>query len=151
MSEWKRCPIQNYQPARCNCQITSTAICGSDLHIYDGIPTMKSGDILGHEFMGRSLSWAASRMCKRDRLFLSPNCFSVTETYGRYAITPTAGWKLGAIIPSRLFGYPTCSVATPEVRQSMVGAFAEMFKIDQWYRFFSPISSHWLHGRKLQD
>jgi len=34
-------------------KITSTAICGSDLHLYDGyIPTMKSGDILGHEFMG---------------------------------------------------------------------------------------------------
>jgi threonine dehydrogenase-like Zn-dependent dehydrogenase len=34
-------------------KITSTAICGSDLHIYNGlIPTMKRGDILGHEFMG---------------------------------------------------------------------------------------------------
>ena len=34
-------------------KITSTAICGSDLHIYDGfIPTMVKGDILGHEFMG---------------------------------------------------------------------------------------------------
>ena len=34
-------------------RISSTAICGSDLHLYDGfIPTMKSGDILGHEFMG---------------------------------------------------------------------------------------------------
>src|SRR5215203_3264118 len=34
-------------------KITSTAICGSDLHMYDGyIPTMKKGDILGHEFMG---------------------------------------------------------------------------------------------------
>jgi threonine dehydrogenase-like Zn-dependent dehydrogenase len=34
-------------------KITSTAICGSDLHIYGGmIPTMKAGDILGHEFMG---------------------------------------------------------------------------------------------------
>src|ERR687896_2749470 len=34
-------------------RITSTAICGSDLHIYNGfIPSMKSGDILGHEFMG---------------------------------------------------------------------------------------------------
>ena len=34
-------------------QITLTAICGSDLHLYDGyIPTMKKGDILGHEFMG---------------------------------------------------------------------------------------------------
>jgi threonine dehydrogenase-like Zn-dependent dehydrogenase len=34
-------------------RITSTAICGSDLHLYNGlIPTMKSGDVLGHEFMG---------------------------------------------------------------------------------------------------
>src|SRR6187431_3008744 len=34
-------------------RITSTAICGSDLHLMDGfIPTMKAGDILGHEFMG---------------------------------------------------------------------------------------------------
>ena len=34
-------------------RVTSTAICGSDLHIYNGfIPTMRRGDILGHEFMG---------------------------------------------------------------------------------------------------
>jgi threonine dehydrogenase-like Zn-dependent dehydrogenase len=34
-------------------RITSTAICGSDLHIYNGfIPSMRRGDILGHEFMG---------------------------------------------------------------------------------------------------
>src|ERR1700755_1396010 len=34
-------------------RITSTAICGSDLHLYDHyIPTMNSGDVLGHEFMG---------------------------------------------------------------------------------------------------
>lgn len=34
-------------------RITRTAICGSDLHLYDGyIPTMEAGDILGHEFMG---------------------------------------------------------------------------------------------------
>ena len=34
-------------------KVTSTAICGSDLHLYDGvIPSMEPGDILGHEFMG---------------------------------------------------------------------------------------------------
>src|SRR5438132_2267276 len=34
-------------------RVTTTAICGSDLHLLDGfIPTMKAGDILGHEFMG---------------------------------------------------------------------------------------------------
>ncbi len=34
-------------------KVTSTAICGSDLHLYDGyMPTMKRGDVIGHEFMG---------------------------------------------------------------------------------------------------
>lgn len=34
-------------------KVTSTAICGSDLHLYDGvIPSMQAGDVLGHEFMG---------------------------------------------------------------------------------------------------
>lgn len=34
-------------------KVTLTAICGSDLHLYDGvIPTMEPGDVLGHEFMG---------------------------------------------------------------------------------------------------
>ena len=34
-------------------KITRTAICGSDLHLYNGfMPTMKKGDVLGHEFMG---------------------------------------------------------------------------------------------------
>jgi threonine dehydrogenase-like Zn-dependent dehydrogenase len=37
-------------------KITLTAICGSDLHLYDGyIPSMRKGDILGHEFMGEVL------------------------------------------------------------------------------------------------
>jgi threonine dehydrogenase-like Zn-dependent dehydrogenase len=34
-------------------KVSSTAICGSDLHLYNGVvPTMEQGDILGHEFMG---------------------------------------------------------------------------------------------------
>jgi threonine dehydrogenase-like Zn-dependent dehydrogenase len=34
-------------------RVTSTAICGSDLHLYNGyVPTVESGDVLGHEFMG---------------------------------------------------------------------------------------------------
>ena len=34
-------------------RVTSTAICGSDLHLFDGfVPMMKSGDIIGHEPMG---------------------------------------------------------------------------------------------------
>ncbi|WP_028716359.1 zinc-dependent alcohol dehydrogenase [Paracoccus sp. J39] len=35
-------------------EVTATAICGSDLHLYDGvIPGLRPGDVLGHEFMGR--------------------------------------------------------------------------------------------------
>ena len=42
-------------------RITSSAICGSDLHLYNGyVPTMKSGDILGHEFMGEVVETGAA-------------------------------------------------------------------------------------------
>lgn len=42
-------------------RVTSTCICGSDLHLYDGyIPAMKPGDILGHEFMGEVVELGAN-------------------------------------------------------------------------------------------
>jgi threonine dehydrogenase-like Zn-dependent dehydrogenase len=41
------------QPTDCIIKVTRTALCGSDLHLYNGFnPAMKEGDILGHEFMG---------------------------------------------------------------------------------------------------
>jgi threonine dehydrogenase-like Zn-dependent dehydrogenase len=41
-------------------RVTSTAICGSDLHLYNGfMPTMERGDVLGHEFMGEVVDVAA--------------------------------------------------------------------------------------------
>lgn len=44
---------QLQEPTDIIVRITSTAICGSDLHLYNGfMPTMEKGDILGHEFMG---------------------------------------------------------------------------------------------------
>ena len=40
-------------PSDCIVKVSATAICGSDLHLYNGfVPTMKCGDVLGHEFMG---------------------------------------------------------------------------------------------------
>jgi threonine dehydrogenase-like Zn-dependent dehydrogenase len=42
------------QPGDIIIEVTLSAICGSDLHLYDGnVPTMKKGDVMGHEFMGR--------------------------------------------------------------------------------------------------
>lgn len=52
-------------------RVTSTAICGSDLHLYGGkVPTMKSGDILGHEFMGEivEIGPAVTNLKKGDRV-----------------------------------------------------------------------------------
>jgi threonine dehydrogenase-like Zn-dependent dehydrogenase len=52
-------------------RVTSTAICGSDLHLYNGfIPTMRKGDILGHEFMGEVVETGPSvtRLKPGDRV-----------------------------------------------------------------------------------
>jgi len=52
-------------------KISTTAICGSDLHLYDGyIPTMQKGDILGHEFMGEvvEVGDANRKLKKGDRV-----------------------------------------------------------------------------------
>lgn len=55
-------------------KVTATTICGSDLHLYDGyIPTMKSGDILGHEFMGEvvEIGSEVKKLRKGDRVAVS--------------------------------------------------------------------------------
>src|SRR5947209_9886375 len=52
-------------------RVTSTAICGSDLHLYDGyIPTVKHGDVLGHEFMGEvvEVGKAVNNLAVGDRV-----------------------------------------------------------------------------------
>jgi threonine dehydrogenase-like Zn-dependent dehydrogenase len=52
-------------------RITRTAICGSDLHLYDGyIPTMEPGDVLGHEFMGEVIETGpeVKKVKKGDRV-----------------------------------------------------------------------------------
>ncbi|HZG69658.1 MAG TPA: alcohol dehydrogenase catalytic domain-containing protein, partial [Herpetosiphonaceae bacterium] len=98
-------------------KITTTCICGSDLHLYDGyIPTMRDGDILGHEFMGEvvelgsevknlqigdrvvvpfTISCGDCFFCKRGLWSLcdnsNPNAFMAEKVYGAS--------------PAGLFGY----------------------------------------------
>ena len=59
------------QPTDVVVRITATAICGSDLHLYDGLmPTMKSGDILGHEPMGivEEVGSSVTKLKRGDRV-----------------------------------------------------------------------------------
>jgi threonine dehydrogenase-like Zn-dependent dehydrogenase len=59
------------QPGDIVLRVTATAICGSDLHLYRGkVPGLKSGDILGHEFMGvvEDAGSSVSRLKRGDRV-----------------------------------------------------------------------------------
>ena len=54
-------------------KITSTAICGSDLHLYDGvIPGVMPGDVLGHEFMGEVVETGADSTLKKGQRVVVP-------------------------------------------------------------------------------
>jgi threonine dehydrogenase-like Zn-dependent dehydrogenase len=98
-------------------RITSTAICGSDLHIYDGyIPTMMKGDIIGHEFMGEvvELGSAVKNLKVGDRV-VNPfpiacgNCFFCRS--GQFSLCENSNpnaWmaeKFWGRSPAGLFGY----------------------------------------------
>src|SRR3982751_4032261 len=98
-------------------KITSTAICGSDLHLYDGyIPTMKKGDILGHEFMGEVVETGRGvrKLKKGDRVVVPfpiacGGCFSCHN--GLFSCcentNPNAhlAEKMWGHSPSGIFGY----------------------------------------------
>ena len=54
-------------------KVTSTAICGSDLHLYDGvIPGLKPGDVLGHEFMGEVVETGAKSTLQKGQRVIVP-------------------------------------------------------------------------------
>jgi threonine dehydrogenase-like Zn-dependent dehydrogenase len=98
-------------------RVTSTAICGSDLHLYNGlIPTMKSGDVLGHEFMGEvvELGNEVQNLAVGDRVVVPfPIACGRCNTCRRTLTSlcensnPNA-WmaeKLWGYAPSGIFGY----------------------------------------------
>ncbi|MHC5614617.1 MAG: zinc-dependent alcohol dehydrogenase [Nostoc sp.] len=98
-------------------KITSTAICGSDLHLYNGfIPSMEKGDILGHEFMGEvvELGSAVKNVKVGDRVVVPftiscGNCFFCNRDLSSLCdnSNPNA-WlveKQMGYSPSGLFGY----------------------------------------------
>ncbi|HEY0518262.1 MAG TPA: zinc-dependent alcohol dehydrogenase [Ilumatobacteraceae bacterium] len=96
-------------------RITSTAICGSDLHLYDGyIPTMERGDILGHEFMGEVVevgSGAASKLSVGDRVVVPfpiacGACLACQR--GQYSVCENT--NPNAPLAEKMFGFPTAGI-----------------------------------------
>jgi threonine dehydrogenase-like Zn-dependent dehydrogenase len=63
-------------------KVTSTAICGSDLHLYDGvIPGMMAGDILGHEFMGEVVETGAQSTLRKGQRVVVPFTISCGQCF----------------------------------------------------------------------
>jgi threonine dehydrogenase-like Zn-dependent dehydrogenase len=93
-------------------EVTSTAICGSDLHLYDHyIPTLKSGDVLGHEFMGRVVEVGPgnSKLRVGDRVVVPfviacGNCFFCSRQ--QFAACDNSNPAESADMSETLFGYP---------------------------------------------
>jgi len=105
------------QPTDVVIRITASGICGSDLHLYDGyMPTMKSGDIMGHEPMGVvvEVGSAVQRIKKGDRVVVPftiscGSCFFCAK--GLFAACDTTNpnaemaAKMMGHSPAGLFGY----------------------------------------------
>lgn len=95
-------------------KVTSTAICGSDLHLYDDvIPTMRPGDILGHEFMGEvvDVGRGNTRLKRGDRVVVPfviacGNCFFCRRQ--QFAACDNSNPAYKADISQMLYGHHMC-------------------------------------------
>ena len=95
-------------------KVTACAICGSDLHLMDGLmPTMKSGDVLGHEFMGEvvEVGTGFTKFKKGDRIVVpfNINCGQCRQCkLGNYSACQRS--NRNADMAAKQFGYPTAGL-----------------------------------------
>jgi threonine dehydrogenase-like Zn-dependent dehydrogenase len=95
-------------------RITSTAICGSDLHLVDGyVPTMKRGDIMGHEFMGEVVEKGpdVKNLEVGDRVVVPfpiscGSCWSCR--HGLFSLCENS--NPNARLAEKMFGFPTAGI-----------------------------------------
>ena len=92
-------------------EVTSTAICGSDLHLYDGvIPGVWAGDILGHEFMGRVVETGPKSTLKKGDRVVVPftiscgGCFHCRRT--EYSACQNSNPVENQDVTETLYGHP---------------------------------------------
>jgi threonine dehydrogenase-like Zn-dependent dehydrogenase len=123
-------------------KITSTAICGSDLHLYDGyVPTMKKGDILGHEFMGEIVETGkgVENLAVGDRVVVPfpiacGNCWSCQNEL--YAACENSNPNAG--IAEKMFGHTTAGIfGYSHITGGYAGGQAEYARVP--YADFGPI------------
>ena len=95
-------------------RITSTAICGSDLHLYNGfVPSMRSGDILGHEFMGEvvEVGKSVNNLKVGDRVVVPfpIACGNCTQCLnGMYSLCENS--NPNAWMAEKLWGHSPCGI-----------------------------------------
>jgi len=95
-------------------RVTSTAICGSDLHLVDGyVPTMKRGDIMGHEFMGEVVEkgGGVTNLNVGDRVVVPfpiscGGCWSCQN--GLFSLCENS--NPNARLAEKMFGFPTAGI-----------------------------------------
>ena len=95
-------------------RITSTAICGSDLHLVDGyVPTMKRGDVMGHEFMGEVVEKGkgVTNLEVGDRVVVPfpiacGGCWSCRQ--GLFSLCENS--NPNARLAEKMFGFPTAGI-----------------------------------------
>ncbi|MEZ0229290.1 MAG: zinc-dependent alcohol dehydrogenase [Planctomycetota bacterium] len=95
-------------------KISSTAICGSDLHLYNGlVPSMAKGDILGHEFMGEVIEVGSEveNLSVGDRVVIPfpiacGSCFSCEDGFDSCCENSNPN----AWMAEKMFGHATCGI-----------------------------------------
>ncbi|MFL5928776.1 MAG: zinc-dependent alcohol dehydrogenase [Gaiellaceae bacterium] len=95
-------------------RITSTAICGSDLHLVDGyVPTMKRGDVLGHEFMGEvvELGKGVDNLSVGDRVVVPfPIACGACNACEKQLFSLCENSNPNARLAEKMFGFPTAGI-----------------------------------------
>jgi len=97
-------------------KITSTAICGSDLHLLDGyVPTMQKGDIMGHEFMGEVIEVGdgidAARLRVGDRVVVPfPIACGACAACQMELYSCCENTNPNAGLAEKFFGHPTAGI-----------------------------------------
>lgn len=95
-------------------KITSTAICGSDLHLYNGfIPFMEPGDVLGHEFMGEvmEIGKGVKNVKVGDRVVVPfPIACGVCEACKQELYSVCENTNPNAWMAEKMFGHATAGI-----------------------------------------